>query len=78
METVSRADAERSELWIGSVRAYNRRQQEDPRWQWIEFYRQMEQVHLNLAAEHQRKADALIAGGEQDEWSLTSSELRCR
>jgi hypothetical protein len=45
-----------------SVRHYNARRTAFHREQWIEFYRQMEQLHRNLAAEHQRKAEELCEG----------------
>ena len=43
-----------------SVRRYNARRSEHHRELWIRHYRQMERLHRNLAAEHQRRADALI------------------
>ncbi len=44
-----------------SVRQYNARRTAFHREQWISFYRQMEQLHRTLAAEHQRKANALMS-----------------
>jgi hypothetical protein len=67
VETVSRADAERNELWTGSVQAYNARRTAYHREQWIEFYRCMERLHRNLAAEHQRKAVALMRHDTTDD-----------
>jgi hypothetical protein len=43
-----------------SVRRYNARRTAFHREKWISFYRRMEQLHRTLAAEHQRKADALM------------------
>ena len=43
-----------------SVRRYNARRTAFHRELWIRHYRQMEVLHRNLAASHQRKADALM------------------
>jgi hypothetical protein len=43
-----------------SVRRYNRRRTAFHREKWIQHYRHMEQLHRNLAAEHQQRADALM------------------
>ena len=64
METVDRADAERLELYIGSVRAYNRRRREQARWLWVRHFDKMADLHSRLAADYQRKADALCEEGE--------------
>jgi hypothetical protein len=59
METVSRADAERAEVWLTSVRTYNRRRREQARWLWIRHFDKMADLHARLAADYQRRADAL-------------------
>jgi hypothetical protein len=47
--------------YLESVRRYNARRTAHHRELWIWHYRQMERLHRNLAAEHQRKADALMS-----------------
>jgi hypothetical protein len=64
MDTVSRcgeAERIRTELWIGSVRTYNRRRREQARWLWVRHFDKMADLHTRLAADYQRKADALMS-----------------
>ena len=48
------------DIWLRSVRVYHERAAAERRQQWIDFYRCMEQLHTQLAAEHREKAEALM------------------
>jgi hypothetical protein len=49
-----------------SVRRYNRRRQEEHRWEWIRYFDRMAALHARLAAEHAARAESLFReGGEE-------------
>lgn len=54
---------ERAQMWAESVRRYNLRSQAERRRAWIDFHRDLERLHKNLADEHRQKAAALAAEG---------------
>ena len=58
-------EAEPDELepgYIESVRIYQERSEAEMRGRWIEFHRNMQQLHSALADEHAQKAEALCEG----------------
>lgn len=65
MDTLSRADVERSELWIGSVQRYHERCQEEHRWQWVRYFDRMARLHRQLSESYTARADALCQDGER-------------
>jgi iron-sulfur cluster repair protein YtfE (RIC family) len=64
VETISKADAERSEVWLMSVRRYHERRQEELRWQWIRYYDRMARIHGQLSESYTARADALMCEEE--------------
>lgn len=61
------ADAERAELWLSSVAAYNRRRQEEHRLAWAEF-------HTGQAERHRRALEELVKYHEQKAQELMTDE----
>jgi hypothetical protein len=70
---MSRADAERSELWLESVERYHERQRQEHRARWYAFHADMADLHARLSEEHAQKAEALCSEGEKGEHFLPSS-----
>jgi len=58
---MSRADAERSELWLESVERYHERQRQEHRARWYAFHADMADLHARLSEEHAAKAEALCS-----------------
>jgi hypothetical protein len=60
METADRrADAERLELWIGSVERYHEKRRQEIRAKWFAFHSDMSELHRRLSEEHAAKAEKL-------------------
>ena len=59
METISKTDAERLELWIGSVERYHEKRRQEMRARWYSFHADMSELHRRLSEEHAAKAEKL-------------------
>jgi hypothetical protein len=60
MDTISRAEAERSEIWLTSVRTYTSRRQEQNRWEWVRYFDRMARIHGQLSEGYTARADAIV------------------
>jgi hypothetical protein len=59
-----RADLERADLWLASVRAYNARRQRENAAAWYAFHmdqaKRLERTAASLAAYHRQKAETML------------------
>jgi hypothetical protein len=66
-----RADLERADLWLASVRAYNARRQRENAAAWYAFHmdqaKRLERTAASLAAYHRQRAEALLVEGREEE-----------
>jgi hypothetical protein len=65
-----RADLERVELWLESVRVYNAQRQRENVAAWVAYHQaqaaRLERTAASLAAYHRRRAEALLEDREEE------------
>ena len=58
----TRDSDEREDLWVESVRRFNERAQAEIRSRWIDYHQNLCRLHIQLATEHEEKAQRLLEG----------------